>query len=205
MRAASVTPSITPPPLILCIAPVPILLLLAVLTLGCSGPPTESAFAHEFQRLHGTTDPGMLTEVEISPEAIVAAIRPDLRELLPILLPGYLPPGFGLAAPFRGTGSGSPLPNPQVWVDGYAVTYTEGQTRITVVVGQGDELAVGWGEKSPATFRGRSLFVRDGGDLVQVSTGPDDGMPVVVVGERLELAEVLRVAAGLRLVDGPRE
>lgn len=181
------------------------LLLLVTPSLACAGQARESTFALEFRRLHGVTDSGMLSVVETAPESIVGTIRRDLPEGFLVVLPGYLPPDFELAAPFRGTGSGSSLPNPHVWADGYAVTFTDGSARLTVVVGAGDELFVGSGEESSATLGDRPLFVLDESGLVQVFTGPDGGTPVVVVGERLESAEVLRVAAGLRQADEPAE
>lgn len=180
------------------VLPVFALLLLAASSLGCSGPAGESTFGREFQRLHGVTDPAMLSVVEATPESIAAAIRRDLEAAVPVLLPGYLPPEFELAAPFRGTGSGAPLPNPHTWGDGYAVTYTDGRARLTVMVAPDEPVDGGVWEETRQEFQGRSLLaqVRDG--LVLVSTGPDGGVPVVVIGERVDRAAVLAVAAGLR-------
>ncbi|MBU2602276.1 MAG: hypothetical protein KKA32_08930 [Actinobacteria bacterium] len=161
----------------------------------------ESAFAREYERLHGATDAGTLSPEPKSENEIVAGLRAGYTGTL--LLPSTLPPGFELAAPFRGTGSGAPLPNPHAWGAGYAITYTDGRGRLTVMMNP-DELVEGGGwESTEQTLGKRVLLVQERGGLVLVTT--DAREPArdlfVVIGERLPRAEVLRVAAGLREPD----
>lgn len=162
-----------------------------------SAPPITqaSAFAREYARLHGVTPVGILSTVVASKAETVANIRSGYTGER-LLLPSALPPGYPLAAPFRGTGSGAPLPNPHTWGSGYAVTYTDGHGRLTLVVNP-DELAESELERTDVALDGRVLVVQERGGLVLVSTEPVDDAQVLVIGERLPRAEVLRVAAGL--------
>ncbi|MHB9150065.1 MAG: hypothetical protein ACYC33_08330 [Thermoleophilia bacterium] len=155
-----------------------------------------SAFAREYARLHGVTPVGTLSTVIASQAEIVADLRSGYTGDR-LLLPSTLPPGYALAAPFRGTGSGTPLPNPHAWGSGYAVTYTDESGRITLVVHPDDPLAGGEWLPTDAAFGGRALVVQERGGLVLVSTRLVADAQVVVIGERLSRAEVLRVAGGL--------
>lgn len=164
-----------------------------------SAPATTqaSAFAREYARLHGVTPVGTLSTVVASQAEIVATIRSGYTGDR-LLLPSTLPPGYALAAPFRGTGSGTPLPNPHTWESGYAVTYTDENGRLTLVVQHPDEpFANGEWRPTDKMLDGGILLVQERAGLVLVSTGPGDDAQVVVVGERLSRAEVLRVALGL--------
>lgn len=155
-----------------------------------------SAFAREYARLHRVTRVDVLYAVTATEAKIAAALRSGYTGGA-LLLPSTLPPGYALAAPFRGTGSGAPLPNPHTWGRGYAVTYTDGSGRLTLVVNP-EELAEGgeW-ERTDVALNGRALVVQERGGLVMVSTEPVGDAQVVVIGERLSRAEVLRVAVGL--------
>lgn len=163
-----------------------------------SSTSVESDFAREYQRLHGVTDPGTLSPAPKSENEIVAYVRAGYAGTL--LLPSTLPPGYELAAPFRGTGSGAPLPNPHVWGSGYAITYTDGRGRLTVMLNADEPVDGGGWETTEQTLRGRVLLVQERGNLVLVITDlpvPARDLPVVI-GEGLSRAEVLRIAAGLR-------
>lgn len=155
-----------------------------------------SAFAREYARLHRVTRVDILSTVTASEAEIAAALRSGYTGDR-LFLPSTLPPGYALAAPFRGTGSGAPLPNPHTWGSGYAVTYTDGHGRLTLVVNP-DELAEGgeW-ERTDVALDGRALVVQERGELALVSTELVADAQVVVIGERLPRAEVLRVAASL--------
>ena|GEM_PF-5713559 len=203
MRERACHTAVTRPAVVLRVPALLVLLLLVVPSLSCAGQTRESAFAREFERLHGVTDPGMLTVVEAAPESVARTIRRDLPEDFLVLLPGYLPADFELAAPFRGTGSGSALPNPHTWGDGYAVTYTDGRARLTVMVNPDEPVNGGEWEETAGDLKGSPLLVQDRDGLVLVSTAPDAGGPVVVVvGERVDRPTVVAVAEGLR---DPRE
>ncbi len=190
-------------------------MLLLMLAGGCGGPaggapvltPTssapvsavaqENAFAREYRRLHGVTDGGVLSTERATVAQIVGAVRSGYTGDV-LLLPSTLPPGYALAAPFRGTGSGMPLSNPHTWRSGYAVTYTDGSGRLTLVVHPDEPLATGEWLATDSALDGRGLRVQERGGLVLVSTAPrDDDAQVIVIGERLARSEVLRVAAGL--------
>lgn len=156
----------------------------------------ESAFAREYARLHGVTRAQNLSVTTALQADIAAAIRSGYAGPV-LLLPSVLPSGYGLAAPFRGTGSGAPLSNPHTWGSGYAVTYTDGGGRLTLVVHPDGPLASGEWHATGTTLDGLALLIQERGDLVLVSTAPGDDAQVIVIGERLPRAEVLRVAAGL--------
>jgi len=88
------------------------------------------------------------------------------------MLPGVLPSGYQRAAPFRGTGSGAALPNPQVWSSGYALTYTDGSGRLTLVVNPDGDPAVGPWRTVEATVDDRALQIQERDALVVVRTAP---------------------------------
>jgi hypothetical protein len=90
-----------------------------------------------------------------------------------------------------------PLSNPHTWGSGYAVTYTDGSGRLTVVVHPDEPLASGEWLPTDPVLDGRSLSVQERGGLVLVSTAPRDDAQVIVIGERLVRSDVLRVAVGL--------
>ncbi len=183
--------------------------LVAVVLAGCAGAEggaagpsatrtTLSTMEEVFRGAHLSTPGGLLTPVGTTVAEVAATLAKGLDSAVPLLLPGWLPAGFSLAAPFRGTGSGASLPNPHIWVTGYAVTFTDGDGRLTVVVGPDQEVSEGPWVVAGAALDGRQLRVHRDAGLVVVETGPGDGIPVVVVGERLTVEEVVRVAAGLR-------
>jgi hypothetical protein len=121
------------------------------------------------------------------------------------VLPQMLPPGYERAATFRGTGSGAALPNPHVWGSGYAVTFTDGSGRVTVVVNSDDELGTGDWEPALTTPGTRRLEIQKRDVLVIVRTAPDEEVPLVVVGEDLPAETVLEVAGSLRDAEGTGE
>lgn len=184
-----------------------LLLCIAAAASGCgggSGPSStlDSAFAREYSRLHGDTDPGTLSGTPATEQEVAAAIRAGSGAGTTLLLPATLPSGFMLAAPFRGTGSGAALPNPHTWSGGYAVTYTDGRARLTVMVEPDEPVEGGVWDDTGLELRGRPLLSQERDGLVLVSATPEEGAPVVVVvGERLPRAEVLKAAAGLRAPD----
>src|SRR5665811_185845 len=171
----------------------------------------QSTFAREYARLHGATDAGILSAVAATQAEIAAALRAGYTGDV-LLLPSTLPAGFALAAPFRGTGSGGPLPNPHAWGSGYAVTYTDGRGRLTLMVNPDEPVEGGAWERTTLTLGGAALVVQERGGLVLVSTtsaaplgaeppttssGPSGATPggnsnpqVVVIGEGLARAEV---------------
>ena len=155
-----------------------------------------SAFVREYARLHGVTRAHNLTITTVTQADIAAAIRSGYTGDR-LRLPSYLPAGYGLAAPFRGTGSGAPLPNPHTWGSGYAVTYTDGSGRLTLMVHPDEPVAGGEWSPTDAVLDGRALLVQERAGLVLVSTAPLVDSQVVLIGERIPRAEVLRVAEGL--------
>lgn len=151
-----------------------------------------------FRTAHLTTPERLLTPLETEPADIVTLVSRGVEPGVPLLFPSFLPTGFRLAAPFRGTGSGRPLPNPHTWGTGYAVTYTDGNARLTVVVGPDQELSTGPWVAVDAMLDGRALRVTRDDPLVVVETVPAGRVPVAVVGERMSAEDVVRVAVGLR-------
>ncbi|HZK49863.1 MAG TPA: hypothetical protein VFD74_09740, partial [Thermoleophilia bacterium] len=129
----------------------------------------QSTFAREYARLHGATDAGILSAVAATQAEIAAALRAGYTGDV-LLLPSTLPVGFALAAPFRGTGSGGPLPNPHAWGSGYAVTYTDGRGRLTLMVNPDEPVEGGAWERTTLTLGGAALVVQERGGLVLVST-----------------------------------
>ena len=142
-----------------------------------------------------------LHTVASSPAAIVSAIQEDLDPGLEIRLPTYLPPGFALAAPYNGDGSGEAYPNPYAWGRGYSVTYTDGKGFVMVFENSEDDLSQGTWTAVAATRGGRPLRLQMGTGIVIVATGDDGQTPFLVSGGGFggdELAsELVKVAAGL--------
>lgn len=167
--------------------------------------PTFDLMEQAFRTAHLTTPERLLTPLETESADIATLVSRGVEPGVPLLLPSFLPTGFRLAAPFRGTGSGRPLPNPHTWGTGYAVTYTDGNGRLTVVVGPDQELSTGPWVAVYATFDGRALRVTRNDSLVVVETVPDGLVSVAVVGERMPAEDVVRVAVALRpWVEKPR-
>ena len=145
-----------------------------------------------------------LHPVAISPAAIVSAIQKDLDPGREIRLPTYLPPGFALAAPYNGDGSGAAYPNPYAWGGGYSVTYTDGKGFIMVFENSDDDLSQGTWTALAETLDGRPLRLQKGSGIVLVATIDDGSTPFLVSGGGFgggDLAsELVKVAASL----GPR-
>ncbi|GAB4246014.1 MAG: hypothetical protein Kow00129_06220 [Thermoleophilia bacterium] len=165
---------------------------------GCTENSAETsmnAMEREYFRLHGTTPRDVLAPGGIGLEEAMSRIQLGTHRGVPVLAPTWLPSRMQVAAPFRGTGSGAGLPNPHLWGSGWALTLTDGYSRLTVVAGAEDEFAGSW--ETLRMDSGRELGIQRKGELtlVRVECGGDQ---VIVVGERLAGSQVVRVADSLR-------
>ena len=159
-------------------------------------------------KAYGEAHPGYvdfpLHTVASSPAAIVSAIQKDLDPGREIRLPTYLPPGFALAAPYNGDGSGAAYPNPYAWGRGYSVTYTDGKGFIMVFENPDDDLSQGTWTALAETLDGRPLRLQMGTGIALVATADDGRTPFLVSGGGFggdDLAsELVKVAVSL----GPR-
>ena len=162
---------------------------------------TLSPMMQAYYEAHPGYVDGKLQPVESTAEEITTAIRLDLDPDHEVWLPTYLPPGFELAAPYNGDGTGSPYPNPYAWGRGYSVTYTDGTGYLMVLAGSEDDLSQGEWEPLAETVGGRALRLQRGLDIILVATIDDGELPLLVAGAGFagdQLAtELTRVAAGL--------
>jgi hypothetical protein len=158
--------------------------------------PQPGSVSEAFEAAHpdGGLPPG-LQRVDASRGEIAQGLLDAVDGEAPLLLPRWLPAGFGLAAPYVAVGDGSARPNPETWGSSYRVSYTDGSALIVVTVGA-EELpsALSW-RTVTGEIDGRALQAARSGPAAVVAT---TGAPLVVVaGERVPLDIVLRVARSM--------
>ena len=159
--------------------------------------PSPSTIGEAYDAAHPGLLPPGLKRLEVSEREIARRIRARLSPAVQLLLPAYLPAGYGLAAPFISIGSGGVLPNPQAWAAGYRVSYTDLHGMITVMVGSQRRPGEGSWEPVAGTWRGRALAVRHSGALTVVTAAGND--PVVTVSVTgTDRAVAVRMLASLR-------
>jgi hypothetical protein len=162
-----------------------------------------SPMMQAYYQAHPDLVDGPLQPAPAAPETILADIRAGLDAGRDIWLPGYLPEGFVLAAPYNGDGSGSAYPNPHAWGRGYSVTYTDGVGYIMVMANSDDDLSQGEWATLAETIAGRPLRLQRGLGFVLVATADDGDVPLLVAGAGFagdQLAdEVTKVATSLSL------
>lgn len=159
--------------------------------------PSPSTIGEAYDAAHPGLLPPGLKRLKVGEREIARRIRARLSPAVELLLPAYLPPGYGLAAPFISIGSGDVLPNPQAWAAGYRVSYTDRHGMITVMVGSQRRPGEGAWEPVVGTWRGRALAVRHSGALTVVTAAGND--PVVTVSVTgTDRAVAVRMLASLR-------
>jgi hypothetical protein len=165
------------------------------------GSPPPSTIGEAYEAAHPGLLPPGLKRLAVTEREIARRIGARLSPAVQLLLPAYLPPGYGLAAPFISIGSGAVLPNPQVWATGYRVSYTDLHGMITVMVGSQRRPGNGSWRPLAGTWRGRGLAVRRSGALTVVTAaGNDPAVTVSVTGADRTVA--VRLLAGLRVATG---
>lgn len=160
---------------------------------GSALPAPPSSLDDAFDAAHpgGALPPGLTKAGDASRATELLAARGAGGR---ILLPAWLPPGYGLAAPYVAVGSGAALPNPFVWDDGYRVSYTDGRGLIVVHVGSGRLPGEGSWLELADLWHGNVVRIRSADGVTTVASRRD-GRPVAVavVGPPQEAAQrVLR-------------
>jgi len=183
-----------------------VLLASALLATACGRPddvsgvrasPSPTTAGEAYEAAHRGALPPGLQRLDVSEREIARRIRARLSSGVGVLLPAYLPPGYGLASPFISVGSGDVLPNPQVWAGGYRVSYTDLRGLITVMVGEQRRPGRGAWQRLSRRWEGRSLAIRHDGALT-VSTALGRGAAVTVSALGVDQMTVVRVLLGLR-------
>ena len=89
---------------------------------GTSSSPSSIEEAFESSHPGGALPPGLkpADDADLRPEELGRA-----SGLARVLVPGWLPAGYALAAPYVAVGDGGALPNPQVWKGGYRISFTD--------------------------------------------------------------------------------
>jgi hypothetical protein len=164
--------------------------------------PSPSTIGEAYEAAHPGVLPPGLRRSKVDEREIARRIRARLSADRELLLPAYLPPGYGLATPFISIGSGAVLPNPQVWVTGYRIGYTDLHGMITLMVGSQRRPGEGSWEPLAGTWHGRRLAVRRSGALTVVTAAGDDPAVTVSVTGTDDRTVAVRVLAGLRAVIG---
>ena len=180
-----------------------LLVTAAAVTGGCGATTDLSPMMDAYQRAHPDYVDGPLTPTDVTLDEVFSRIREGLDPAVDVWLPGYLPAGFRLAAPYNGDGSGSAYPNPYVWGRGYGVTYTDGSGYVMVLAGSDDDLSGGEWVPLSETVGGRHLRLQRVSGMVLVATVEDGGLPLLVSGGGLAAdrlaTELVRVAESLAL------
>jgi hypothetical protein len=176
---------------------------------GVAGPPrpqaspSPSTISEAYDAAHPTLLPPGLKRLNVGERELARRIRARLSPASPVFLPTYLPPHYGLAAPFISIGSGAVLPNPQVWRSGYRVSYTDLRGMITVMVGAQRRPGKGRWEQLSGSWHGRDLAVRRSGALTVVTAfGNDPAITVSVSGADRTVA--VRVLISVRALTSGR-
>ena len=162
---------------------------------GPAGSPSASSVSDAFKAAHpgGGLPPGLKRAGDASRAAELLAARVAGDR---ILLPGWLPPRYGLAAPYVSVGSGAALPNPHVWKRGYRVSYTDGRGLIVLHVGQGRPPGQGAWRELADRWHGNTVRVRSHDGVTTVASRRD-GRPVAVAVAGLPQDTALRVLQSL--------
>jgi hypothetical protein len=159
--------------------------------------PSPSTIAEAYDAAHPTLLPPGLKRLDVGERELARRIRARLSPASLVFLPTYLPPHYGLAAPFISIGSGAVLPNPQTWGSGYRVSYTDLRGMITLMVGVQRRPGKGPWEHLSGTWHGRDLAVRrDGALTVVTASGNDPAVAVSVSGADFKVA--VRVLISVR-------
>lgn len=160
----------------------------ALLASGCaagsgrdaSPAPTTADDAFRTAHPYGALPPALKRSADASRAAALLAGRSGAGR---VVLPAWLPEGYGLAAPYVSVGSGAVLPNPQVWDGGYRVSYTDGDGLIVLHVGSGRLPGQGVWQPLDRRWRGASLSARSAGGVTAVAAlGGGTRVAVAVVG-----------------------
>jgi hypothetical protein len=166
-----------------------------VLASGCAAgtgrdaSPAPTTADDAFRTAHpgGALPPGLKRSADASR---AAALLPGRSGVGRVLLPAWLPDGYGLAAPYVSVGSGAALPNPQVWDGGYRVSYTDGRGLIVLHVGSGKLPGEGAWQPLDGRWNGTALWTRAGGGITAVAAlGDQRPVAVAVVGARPAVAQ----------------
>jgi hypothetical protein len=176
------------------------LLAAAALLLGACGgeEPSPGALDDAFLSAHpSVTRPEALATVPASLEGLRQDLDARLQSEAPVVLPGAMPSGWGLAAPYIAVGNGSALPNPESWPGGYRVTFTDGAALFIVAVGL--DHVPGAGAWEPAGLRagGRPLFRRADGRSTVLATRPATDWRLTLIGAGITSAETEALARSL--------
>lgn len=167
---------------------------------GCGGGPADSASPSSVAEAFASAHPGGALPPALAPVAGADAAADLLARQQGtgrILLPAWLPDGYGLAAPYVSVGSGAALPNPQVWAGGYRVSYTDGDGLIVLHVGSGRLPGAGEWRRAEARWRGAALWTRVA-DGVATIAYRDRARPVAVAAQGVGPAVALRVLTSVR-------
>ncbi len=183
-----------------------VLLSAAVLPGGCAGDediaPAPSSIEQAFEAAHpgGAIPPG-LQLVPATRDDVAALVEGVVDEQVRVVLPTYLPDGYGLAAPYVAVGSGGARPNPEGWGDSYRVSYTDGTGLVVMTVGAAEvPSGLDW-RTSGRSAEGLALRSAVAGTGVVVATARPPW--IVLSGEGVTMPEALRVARSLELLAPP--
>ena len=110
----------------------------AMLLAGCGALPSPrpSTAAEAYDAAHPAEQgPPSLRAVSLTRRQVSGRVAAVVEDGTRILLPLYLPPRYGLAAPYISVGEGSARPNPEGWGASYRVSYTDGHGLLVITSG----------------------------------------------------------------------
>ena len=125
---------------------------------GTSSSPSSVQEAFESSHPGGALPPGLkpADEADLRPEELGR-----VSGLARVLVPGWLPAGYALAAPYVAVGDGGALPNPQVWKGGYRISFTDSDGLVILQAGSGRLPGAGEWEPLARRWRGERLWRRE--------------------------------------------
>lgn len=186
--------------LVLLVAGCASLALLGVVAGACASAPTPASSPSSLEDAFESAHPGGALPPGLK-HADDTGLRPaELRRvsgLARVLVPGWLPAGYALAAPYIAVGDGGALPNPEVWDGGYRAAFTDTEGLVTLQVGSGRMPGEGAWQPLARRWRGERLWRRESNGLVTVAAR-ERAVPVAVAVAGLPESVALEVLAALR-------
>ncbi len=176
------------------------LVLVGVPAGGCSPTPSPTVSPSSIEEAFASAHPGGALPPGLKP-ADDADLRPKelgrVSGLASVLVPGWLPAGYALAAPYVAVGDGGALPNPQVWTGGYRVSFTDSAGLVILQAGSGRLPGDGEWEPLSRRWRGQRLWRREANGLVTIAARRR-AVPVGVAVAGLPESVAFEILAALR-------
>lgn len=167
---------------------------------ACSSTPSPAASPSSIEEAFESSHPGGALPPGLKPADDTHLRSEELSRvsgLVRVLVPGWLPGDYVLAAPYVAVGDGGALPNPQVWKGGYRISFTDSDGLVILQAGSGRLPGAGEWEPLARRWRGERLWRREANGLVTIAAR-ERAVPVAVAVAGLPESVALEILSALR-------